>query len=81
MAIEDIKDVQRVDAPDVKAQMNFGFYSVKEVAKIIGYHPDTVYDWIATKNMPARRCGKRGRFTVYWPEFEKWWSGIQQGSV
>lgn len=52
----------------------FGYYSVKELAKIIGFHQDTVYEWIAKKGMPVRRSGFKGRITVHWPEFIKWWS-------
>lgn len=66
-------------APGEQRALSFGYYSVKEVAKIIGFHPDTVYDWIASKHMPTRRSGKRGRITVYWPEFVKWWSEFKTG--
>lgn len=57
-----------------QAAGSFGYYSVKELAKIIGFHQDTVYEWIAKKGMPVRRSGFKGRITVYWPEFIKWWS-------
>lgn len=57
--------------------LNFGYFSIKELAAKIGFHPDTVYDWIKTRNMPIRRAGKRCRITVYWPEFMKWWSELR----
>ena len=53
-----------------------GYYSVKEVADKIGFHKDTVYEWISSKGMPVRRCGLRGRISVYWPDFVKWWAGV-----
>ena len=46
------------------------FYSVKEISVIIGFHPDTVYEWIQSKGMPVHRSGTRGRIAVYWPEFK-----------
>lgn len=51
-----------------------GYYSVKEVADKIGFHKDTVYEWISSKGMPVRRSGIRGRISVYWPDFVKWWA-------
>lgn len=50
------------------------FYSVKEISVIIGFHPDTVYEWIQSKGMPVHRSGRRGRIAVCWPEFKEWWS-------
>ena len=50
------------------------FYSVKEISVIIGFLPDTVYEWIQSKGMPVHRSGRRGRIAVYWPEFKEWWS-------
>jgi excisionase family DNA binding protein len=57
--------------------LNLGYYSVKEIASKIGFHPDTVYGWIEKRNMPIRRAGKRCRITVYWPEFIKWWQNLR----
>lgn len=57
--------------------LNIGYYSVKEVARKIGFHPDTVYEWIASRKMPVRRAGMRGRITVYWPDFLKWWQELR----
>ncbi|SHL03746.1 excisionase family DNA-binding protein [Fibrobacter sp. UWH4] len=54
--------------------LHFDYYSVKEIANKIGFHPDTVYDWIKNRNMPVRRVGRQGRITIYWPDFAKWWS-------
>lgn len=60
---------------------SFGYYTVKELANIIGFHKDTVYEWIAKKGMPARRSGFKGRITVHWPEFIKWWSRNREEEV
>ena len=53
--------------------LNLDYFSVKELANKIGFHADTVYDWIATRGLPVRRAGKRCRITIYWPHFVKWW--------
>lgn len=50
-----------------------GYYTVKEIADRIGFHKDTVYEWIYSRGMPVRRSVGRGRITVYWPEFVEWW--------
>ena len=55
------------------------YYAVKELAKKIGFHKDTVYEWIYSKNLPIRRSGFRGRITIYWPDFVKWWSNSSIG--
>lgn len=57
--------------------LNLGYYTVKQIADRIGFHPDTVYGWISSRNMPVRRVGKRGRITVYWHDFVKWWSELR----
>lgn len=62
-----------LNMPDAKGTEK-GYFSVKEIACMIGFHKDTVYDWIYSKGMPVRRSGPRGRITVYWPEFVRWWS-------
>ena len=49
------------------------FYTIKELAARIGYDPGTVYEWAATKGMPVRRAGRRGRISVRWAEFDAWW--------
>ena len=56
-----------------QTSLNLDYFSVKELANKIGFHPDTVYDWITSRNLPVRRAGKRCRITVYWPDFVKWW--------
>ena len=66
-----VLQTSRIDAFRSK---DFGYYSVKEISGIIGFHQDTVYEWIHSKGMPIRRSGKRGRISVYWPDFVKWWS-------
>lgn len=60
--------------PALPEKSAFGYYTVKELANIIGFHPDTVYEWIYKKSLPVRQSGFKGRITVYWPEFIKWWS-------
>lgn len=53
------------------------YLTVKEVAKKIGFNPFTVYDWIKTRGMPVRRSCKRGRITIYWPDFLRWWKDMR----
>ena len=42
-----------------QTSLNLDYFSVKELANKIGFHPDTVYDWITSRNLPVRRAGKR----------------------
>lgn len=48
--------------------------TVKEVADKIGFHKDTVYEWIYSRGMPFHRAGRRCRITVDWDEFMSWWT-------
>lgn len=48
-------------------------YTIKELAAEIGYGPDTVYEWAATRGLPTHRACPRGRITIYWDEFDTWW--------
>lgn len=66
-------------ASELKNQdsVSLGYFTVKEIAQVIGFHQDTVYEWISSKGMPVRRSGLRGRMTVYWPDFIKWWSSVK----
>lgn len=54
-------------------KLKLDYYSVKELADKIGFHPDTVYGWISERGLPVRRAGKRCRITIYWPDFKDWW--------
>ena len=36
--------------------------SVKEIAKHLGINQETVYTWIARKNMPAHKVGRLWKF-------------------
>lgn len=44
--------------------------SVEEVASYMGIKRDTVYTWIATKNMPAHRMGRLWKFRK--EEVDEW---------
>lgn len=50
------------------------FFSVKEVAAMIGFHPMTVYQWINRRGLPIRRSGRSGRISIVWREFQAWWA-------
>ncbi|MBO5531680.1 hypothetical protein B7988_02915 [Fibrobacter sp. UWB1] len=54
-----------------------GYFTIKEVADKIGFNHFTVYDWVHTRGMPVRRSCKRGRMTVYWPDFLRWWKELR----
>lgn len=53
------------------------YLTIKEVADKVGFNPFTVYEWARTRGMPVRRSCKRGRMTIYWPEFLKWWKTLR----
>ena len=53
------------------------YLSIKEVARKIGFNYFTVYEWTRTRGLPVRRSCKRGRMTVYWPEFLRWWKELR----
>lgn len=48
-------------------------YSVKELAAKIGYHEQTIYEWIVKRNLPAHQAVRKGRYTIVWDEFSNWW--------
>lgn len=48
-------------------------YTVKELASKIGYHEQTIYEWIAKRNLPAHQAVRKGRYTIVWVEFSSWW--------
>ncbi|ROR28137.1 AlpA family transcriptional regulator [Mobilisporobacter senegalensis] len=46
------------------------WYSQEEITKYLGVSKDTVYRWIAKKNMPATKIGRRWKFKL--SEVEEW---------
>lgn len=46
------------------------WYSLDEITEYLGVSKDTVYRWIANKNMPATKIGRRWKFKI--SEVEKW---------
>jgi len=48
--------------------------SVDEIAAYLGIKRDTVYKWIAEKDMPAHRIGRLWKFRI--EEVDKW---VRQG--
>ena len=47
--------------------------SAQEIAAHLGIRKDTVYDWIADKEMPAHRVGRLWKFQV--SEIDEWVRG------
>jgi excisionase family DNA binding protein len=48
--------------------MQKDYYSVEEIAEILGVHPDTVRGWIRDKKLPAVRVGN---YRVSKKDFDK----------
>jgi len=44
--------------------------SLDEITEYLGVSKDTVYRWIASKNMPATKIGRRWKFKL--SEVEDW---------
>jgi len=44
--------------------------SLEEIAEHLGVSKDTIYRWIATKQMPAHKIGKLWKFKI--SEIDKW---------
>ena len=44
--------------------------SLGEIAEHLGVSKDTIYRWIATKQMPAHKVGKLWKFKI--SEIDKW---------
>ena len=44
--------------------------SLEEIAEHLGVSKDTVYRWIADKDMPAHKVGKLWKFKIY--EIDQW---------
>lgn len=54
---------------DVEA-MTDRWLSVEEIAEYVGVSKDTVYAWIAKRNMPAHRIGRLWKFKS--EEIDEW---------
>lgn len=52
------------------ADDNERWVSVSELAEHFGFCKDTIYTWLANKNMPALRAGKLWKFKI--SQVEKW---------
>ena len=50
--------------------------SVEEIAAHLGIKPDTVYKWIARRNMPAHKLGRLWKFQA--AEVDEW---VRSGSA
>jgi len=50
------------------------FYTPKEVAKLLGVAPKTVYNYIYSQKLPARRWG--GRWVVLEEDLKKFFSEL-----
>lgn len=50
--------------------MNERWFSVEEIADYLGVSRDTVYGWIATREMPAHRVGRLWKFQTF--EVDDW---------
>ena len=46
------------------------YYSMPEIMKYLGISRDTALRWIATKEMPAHKAGKKWKFKV--SEIDEW---------
>lgn len=44
--------------------------SVEQIAEHLGISKDTVYTWIATRDMPAHKVGRLWKFQI--PEVDAW---------
>mgnify|MGYP003734982867 FL=1 len=44
--------------------------SLEEIAEHLGVSKDTIYRWIATRQMPAHKVGKLWKFKI--SEIDKW---------
>jgi excisionase family DNA binding protein len=53
--------------------------SVAEIATHLGVNPETVYDWIASRGMPAHRLGRLWRFQT--DEVDEWVRSGKSGSA
>ena len=50
--------------------MSDRWVSVEEIAKYLGVSKDTVYGWIATKDLPAHKVGRLWKFKT--DEVDDW---------
>ena len=52
------------------AEIEDRYYSMPEIMKYLGISRDTALRWIATKEMPAHKVGKKWKFKV--SEIDEW---------
>lgn len=52
------------------AEIEDRYYSMPEIMKYLGISRDTALRWIATKNMPAHKVGKKWKFKI--SEIDEW---------
>ncbi len=52
------------------------WYSIEEVAEYLGVKRDTLYKWIARKQMPAHKVGRLWKFKIN--EIDQW---IREGEA
>lgn len=50
--------------------MNEAWLSVEDIAEHLGVSKDTVYTWVAKKNMPAHKVGRLWKFQA--SEIDDW---------
>lgn len=58
------------------AEIEDRYYSMPEIMKYLGISRDTALRWIATKDMPAHKVGKKWKFKV--SEIDEW---VQSGKA
>lgn len=46
------------------------WYSLKEICEYLGVSRDTIFKWIAIKNMPAHKVGRQWKFKL--DEVDNW---------
>ena len=46
------------------------WYSLAEIMQYLGISRDTVFTWIAERNMPAHKVGRLWKFRI--PEIDEW---------
>jgi len=46
------------------------WYSVEDIGQYLGVSKDTIYAWIANKNMPAHKVGRLWKFKT--EEVDEW---------
>lgn len=59
------------------AEIEDRYYSMPEIMKYLGISRDTALRWIATKEMPAHKVGKKWKFKV--SEIDEWVNSEEKG--